>query len=168
MARGKTFRVGLYARVSTQDQQTLPMQLAAMRDYAKRRGWTVASESKEVGSGAKTRPLREELLKAARRRELDCIVVWRLDRWGRSLLDLIGTLDELTHLGVGFVSLTEALDMTTPSGRALAGMLSVFAASFIHGEGVYDCFERTAFLASIQSRNSAAGALDSIPSGTPR
>ena len=60
--------------------------------------------------------------------ELDCIVVWRLDRWGRSLLDLIGTLDELTHLGVGFVSLTEALDMTTPSGRALAGMLPVFAA----------------------------------------
>ena len=128
MARGKTFRVGLYARVSTQDQQTLPMQLAAMRDYAKRRGWIVATESKEVGSGAKMRPLREELLKAARRRELDCIVVWRLDRWGRSLLDLIGTLEELTHLGVGFVSLSEALDMTTPSGRALAGMLSVFAA----------------------------------------
>lgn len=80
MARGKTFRVGLYARGSTQDQQTLPMQLAAMRDYAKRRGWIVATESKEVGSGAKMRPLREELLKAARRRELDCIVVWRLDR----------------------------------------------------------------------------------------
>lgn len=50
------------------------------------------------------------------------------DRWGQSLLDLIGTLDELTHLGVGFVSLTEALDMTTPSGRALAGTLPVFAA----------------------------------------
>ena len=62
----------------------------------------MATESKEVGSGAKMRPLREELLKAARRRELDCIVVWRLDRWGQSLLDLIGTLDELTHLGVGF------------------------------------------------------------------
>ncbi len=98
-----------------------------MRDSAKHRGWVVATESKEAGSGAKMRPLREELLKAARRRELDCIVVWRLDQ-GRSLLDLIGTLDELTHLGVGFVSLTEVLDMTTPSGRALAGMLSVFAA----------------------------------------
>ena len=67
LIRGKTFRVGLYARVSTQDQQTPPMQLAAMRDYAKRRGWVVATESKEVGSGAKTRPLREKLLKAARR-----------------------------------------------------------------------------------------------------
>lgn len=80
------------------------MQFAAMRDYAKRRGWTVATESKEVGSGAKTRPLRDELLKAARRRELDYIVVWRLDRWGRSLLDLISTLAELASLGVGFAS----------------------------------------------------------------
>ena len=66
-------------------------------------------------------------MKAARRRNLDAIVVWRLDRWGRSLLDLIGTLNELGTIGVGFVSLSEALDMTTPSGRALAGMLAVFA-----------------------------------------
>ena len=121
------FKVGLYARISTHDQQTLPMQLSAMRTYAKRRGWKVALEEKEVGSGAKTRPKREEMLKAARRRELDAILVWRLDRWGRSLLDLIGTLRELHAVGVGFVSLTEALDMTTPGGRALAGMLAVFA-----------------------------------------
>ena len=124
---GTVFKVGLYARVSTHDQQTLPMQLTAMREYAKRRGWKVAIEDKEVGSGAKTRPKREELLRAARRREVDAIVVWRLDRWGRSLLDLIGTLRELHAVGVGFVSLTEALDMTTPGGRALAGMLAVFA-----------------------------------------
>ena len=133
MARGASrsrtspFKVGLYARVSTHDQQTLPMQLSAMRAYAKRRGWWVATEVKEVGSGAKMRPQREEILKAARRRELDAIVVWRLDRWGRSLLDLIGTLQELHTVGVGFVSLTEVLDMTTPGGRALAGMLAVFA-----------------------------------------
>jgi putative DNA-invertase from lambdoid prophage Rac len=122
-----SLKVGLYARVSTHDQQTLPMQLAAMRLYAKRRGWKIALEEKEVGSGAKTRPKREELLRAARRREVDAIVVWRLDRWGRSLLDLIATLQELHAVGVGFVSLTEALDMTTPGGRALAGMLAVFA-----------------------------------------
>jgi len=84
----------------------------------------VAVEEKEVGSGAKTRPQREELLRAARRRDVDAIVVWRLDRWRRSLLDLIGTLQELYAVGV---SLTEALDMTTPRGRALAGMLAVFA-----------------------------------------
>ena len=124
---GTVLKVGLYARVSTHDQQTLPMQLAAMREYAKRRGWKIAIEEREVGSGAKTRPKREELLRAARRREVDAIVVWRLDRWGRSLLDLIATLQELHAVGVGFVSLTEALDMPTPGGRALAGMLAVFA-----------------------------------------
>jgi DNA invertase Pin-like site-specific DNA recombinase len=69
----------------------------------------------------------EELLVAARRREIDLVVVWRLDRWGRSLVDLVNTLQELSSLKVGFVSLSEALDLTTPSGRALAGMLAVFA-----------------------------------------
>jgi putative DNA-invertase from lambdoid prophage Rac len=98
-----------------------------MREYAVRRGWHVAAEIKEVGSGALQRPKREELLAAVRRRELDAILVWRLDRWGRSLPDLVITLKELAELGVGFVSLTEAFDMTTPTGRALAGMLAVFA-----------------------------------------
>ena len=66
-------------------------------------------------------------MRAARRREIDAIVVWRLDRWGRSLADLVGTLHELQSLGVGFISLHEALDFTTPTGRAMAGMLAVFA-----------------------------------------
>jgi DNA invertase Pin-like site-specific DNA recombinase len=101
----KTIRVGLYARVSTQDQQTLPMQNRAMRDYAARRGWTIAMQVKEVGSGAAQRQRREELLEAARRREIDVVVVWRLDRWRRSVTDLLATLQELEHLGVGFVSL---------------------------------------------------------------
>jgi hypothetical protein len=60
-------KVRLYARVSTHDQQTLPMQLAAMRVYAMRRGWKIAIEEKDVDSGAKTRPKREQLLRAARR-----------------------------------------------------------------------------------------------------
>src|ERR1700757_1877833 len=98
-----------------------------MRDYVGKRGWKTALEVWDVGSGASHRPKREELVKAARRRELDRIVVWRLDRWGRSLLDLVYTLQELASVNVGFVSLSEALDLTTPSGRALAGMLSVFA-----------------------------------------
>jgi DNA invertase Pin-like site-specific DNA recombinase len=98
-----------------------------MRDYVRRRGWTVAMKVEDVGSGARDRPKREELLRAARRRELDLVVDWRLDRWGRSLVDLVTTLQELGTLKVGFISLTEALDMTTPSGRALAGMLAVFA-----------------------------------------
>jgi putative DNA-invertase from lambdoid prophage Rac len=120
-------RVAIYARVSTHDQQTLGMQVEAMSAYLKNRGWIAASRIEDVGSGAKERPGRESLLMAARRREIDAIVVWRLDRWGRSVADLMTTLRELTTLSVGFVSLTEALDLTTPSGRAMAGMLAIFA-----------------------------------------
>jgi DNA invertase Pin-like site-specific DNA recombinase len=126
-APAKMFRAGLYARVSTHDQQTLPLQMRAMREYAAKRGWTIAVQIKEVGSGAAERELRQKLLDAARRREIDVVLVWRLDRWGRSLVDLVVTLKELAELGVSFVSLTEALDLTTPTGRAMAGLLSVFA-----------------------------------------
>jgi putative DNA-invertase from lambdoid prophage Rac len=120
-------RAGLYARVSTIDQQTLSMQNRAMREYAARRGWTIALHVREVGSGAVKREAREKLVEAARRREIDVVLVWRLDRWGRSVTDLLATLQELEHLGVGFVSLTEALDLTTPAGRAMAGLLAIFA-----------------------------------------
>src|SRR5882757_9510507 len=73
----KMFRVGLYARVSTNDQQTIPFQIRAMREYACRRGWTIALQVKEVGSGTAQRELRETLLDAARRREIDVVLVWR-------------------------------------------------------------------------------------------
>ena len=121
------FRAGLYARLSTNDQQTLPMQNRALREYAARRGWTVGMQVREVSSGAVERKAREQLMEAARRREIDVVLVWRLDRWGRSVTDLLATLQELEHLGVGFVSLTEALDLTTPAGRAMAGLLAIFA-----------------------------------------
>jgi putative DNA-invertase from lambdoid prophage Rac len=120
-------RAALYARVSTNDQQTLPMQLRALREYAARRGWSITMQVKEVGSGAAQRQMREKLMEAARRRDIDVVLVWRLDRWGRSVADLLSTLQELEHLGVGFVSLTEALDLTTPAGRAMAGLLAVFS-----------------------------------------
>ena len=98
-----------------------------MRDYAKKRHWTIAIEVQDVAFGATTRPQREKLIAAARRREIDGVLVWRLDRWGRSLVDLMNSPQELTALDIGFVSLSEELDLTTPSGRALAGMLAVFA-----------------------------------------
>jgi len=124
---GHPLRVGLYARVSTHDQQTLPLQIRAMREYAAKRGWTIVAQIKEVGSGAAQRERRATLIAAARRREIDVVLVWRLDRWGRSVADLVSSLQELQHLRVAFVSLTEALDLTTPAGRAMAGLLSVFA-----------------------------------------
>lgn len=120
-------RTGIYARVSTHDQNTLPMQIEKMREYVEHRKWKLTVQFEEIGSGAKTRPKREELLKMARRREIDAILVWKLDRFGRSMADLVMSLNELREIGVIFVSLTESLDFSTPSGRAMAGMLSTFA-----------------------------------------
>jgi putative DNA-invertase from lambdoid prophage Rac len=120
-------KVALYARVSTHDQHTLPLQRNTMRAYVKKRRWTLTMQVCEIGSGAMARPKREELLKAAHRRAIEVMVVWRLDRWERSLANLVVTLKALPELGVGFVSLTEAIDLTRPSGRAMAGMLAVFA-----------------------------------------
>src|SRR5271169_5136570 len=91
----KMFRAGIYARVSTNDQQTIPLQIRALREYAVRRGWTIAMQVKEVGSATSQRQLREKLLDATRRREIDVVLVWRLDRWGRSVADLLATLQEL-------------------------------------------------------------------------
>ena len=76
------------------------MQISSMRDYEKKRSWVAAAEVQDVGSGAKTRPQREKLIEAARRREIDLVLVWRLDRWGRSLVDLVNTLQELNALAV--------------------------------------------------------------------
>jgi len=120
-------KMGLYARVSTHDQQTLALQQEAMVAYASQRGGSIVMTVEEVGSGVSERLQREALMRAARRRDIDLVVVWRLDRWGRSLADLVNTLQELQQLGVGFISLSEALDFTTPAGRAMAGLLAIFA-----------------------------------------
>ena len=120
-------KAGIYARVSTHDQHTLGMQIDAMKKYAQARDWVIESEVSEIGSGAKDRPKRDDLLNQAKRRQIDVIIVWKLDRWGRSVNDLFHTLHELNGLGVGFISLTEALDLTTPTGRAMAGLLAIFA-----------------------------------------
>jgi putative DNA-invertase from lambdoid prophage Rac len=120
-------RAGLYARVSTNDQQTLPMQSHRNAGICSPTRLDITLQVREVGSSAAKRQTREKLLEAARRREIDVVLVWRLDRWGRSVTDLLATLQELEHLGVGFVSLTEALDLTTPAGRAMAGLLAIFA-----------------------------------------
>lgn len=124
---GQGAKVGIYTRVSTHDQKTLPLQLRSLKQYAKQRDWSVSLVVKDVGSGATERTERDKLLVAARRRDIDIILVWKLDRWGRSVTDLLATLQELSEIGVGFVSLTEAFDLTTASGRAMAGLLAVFA-----------------------------------------
>ncbi len=123
----KMFRAGLYARVSTNDQQTIPLQIRALRGYAARRVGRAhcrCRRSVAVHPNGNCGRSCERPLAAAK--STSCW--WRLDRWGRSVTDLLATLQELEHLGVGFVSLTEALDLTTPAGRAMAGLPAVFAA----------------------------------------
>jgi putative DNA-invertase from lambdoid prophage Rac len=120
-------RVAIYARVSTHDQKTLSMQLEKCSRFSSSRGWEVTMNINEVGSGAVKRPERERLLKLCRKREVDIVVVWKLDRWGRSVSDIVSTLQELQDLGVQFVSVTEALDFTTAMGRAMGSLLAVFS-----------------------------------------
>jgi len=120
-------RAGLYAWVSTDEEPTLPLQNEALRAYVAERGWTAVCAIEDIGSEAVEHPQRAALMKLACGRALDVVVVWRLDRWGCSLADLVQTLQELNALGVGFVSLSEPLDLTTPSGRAMSEMLVVLA-----------------------------------------
>jgi len=80
-------KMGLYARVSTHDQQTLALQQEAMGAYARQRGGSIVMTVAEIGSGVSERLKRDALMRAARRRDIDMVVVWRLDRWGRSLTD---------------------------------------------------------------------------------
>lgn len=123
-------RTALYARVSTSDKGQDPqMQLRELREYCQRRGWEIAGEYVDIGvSGSKdSRPQLNRLLAAAHRRQCDAILVWKLDRFGRSLKHLVNALAEFESLGVAFISLKESLDLTTPAGRLMFGIISAMA-----------------------------------------
>jgi len=123
-------KVGLYARVSTLDKNQDPtLQLRDLRAFCHSRGWDIFAEYVDIGqSGGKdSRPQLNRLLDAARKRKIDCVCVWRLDRFGRSLKSLILTLDELITLGVSFTSYSENLDFTTSTGKLLFHLLGAFA-----------------------------------------
>jgi putative DNA-invertase from lambdoid prophage Rac len=120
-------RAGLYAWGSTAEEPTLLLQHNALRASVAERGWTAICQIEDIGSEAAEHPQRGEVMRLARGRALDVVLVWRLDRRGCSLADLVRTLEELNALDVGFVSLSEPLDLTTPSGRAMSQMLVVFA-----------------------------------------
>ncbi len=121
-------RAAIYARVSRADQRS-----ALQRDEAfeliHRRGWELVETFGDDGaSGASSaRPQLRELLEAAKRRRFDVLVVWRTDRLFRSLRELLNTLAELDALGVGFVSVTEPFDSTTPTGRLMMQIVGAFA-----------------------------------------
>lgn len=122
-------RVAFYARVST-NGQTVENQLRDLRGVARRQGWNVVETFADEGiSGSKGRDKRpgfDALLMAVTRRDVDMVAAWSVDRLGRSLQDLVAFLEELRAKDVDLFLHRQGLDTTTPSGRAMFGMLSVF------------------------------------------
>ena len=123
-------RVALYARVST-DGQTTENQRRELRAAVERNGWTIAVEFIDHGisgaKGRKDRPQFDALLRAVARKEFDVVAAWSVDRLGRSLQDLVGFLSDLQSKKVDLYLHQQALDTSTPSGKAMFGMLGVFA-----------------------------------------
>ncbi len=123
----KTKRVAIYARVSTSNQ-TVENQLAELRIVAERNQWNVVAEFSDNGiSGTKgrdQRPAFDDLLKRATRREFDLIMVWAIDRLGRSIQHLVSFMTEIQSLGVDLYVHQQAIDTTTPSGRMIFGIFS--------------------------------------------
>ena len=128
MPKPKNKTVAIYARVST-DRQTADMQLGELRDFVKRSKWKIYTEYIDHGyTGANTkRPAFTEMLKQARRKKFDILLVWKLDRLGRSLKDLITTLDELGSLGIDFISYENQLDTSTPTGKLVFQIIGAVA-----------------------------------------
>ena len=126
----KPQRVALYARVST-DKQSTENQLRELREAATRMNWEVVGEYVDHGiSGAKSRkdrPRLDALLKGVARKEFDIVAAWSVDRLGRSLIDLVQLLQELHAMGTDLYLHQQGINTTTPAGKALFGMMGVFA-----------------------------------------
>jgi DNA invertase Pin-like site-specific DNA recombinase len=122
-------RVAIYARVSTLNGQHPEMQLAELREHASRRGWEVTCEYVDEGvSGSKeSRPALNRLMTDAQRRRFDAVLVWKIDRFGRSLKHLVTALADLDAYGVAFVSLRDNLDLSTPTGRLMFAVIGAMA-----------------------------------------
>lgn len=121
-------RCAIYCRVSTSEQSP-ELQVRELRDFCQRRGWHISGEYVDTGvSGAKdSRPELDRLMRAARRREFDTCIVWRFDRFARSVKHLVLALEEFQSLGIGFVSYQEALDTSTPMGKAMFTIIGAMA-----------------------------------------
>jgi DNA invertase Pin-like site-specific DNA recombinase len=122
-------RLALYARVSTANGYQDPeMQLRELREYAQRRDLTIVGEYIDRMTGSKdSRPSLNRLMADASHRKFDAVLVWKLDRFGRSLRHLVNALAELEALGLTFISLRDNLDLSTPSGRLMFQIIGAMA-----------------------------------------
>lgn len=124
-------RVALYMRVSTKSHgQNTETQALALRDYAGHRDFQIVEEYRDEGiSGSKdSRPALDRLMKDARARKFDVVIVARFDRFARSVSHLLRALEEFNHLGIDFVSLSESIDTSTPMGKMIFTVLGAVAA----------------------------------------
>ena len=125
-----TKRAAIYVRVST-DRQTIENQLRELHRIAQRRGWEVVQEYRDAGisgsKGREERPGLDEMLKDAQRRRFDVVMAWAIDRLGRSLIDLLGTIQALEAYGVDLYLDQQALDTTTPAGKLMFQITGAFA-----------------------------------------
>lgn len=122
-------KTAIYARVSTNNGQDPEMQLRELREYCQRRGWELKGEYVDTGiSGAKgSRPELNRLLADAHRRRFDAVVVWKFDRFARSVSHLLRALETFRSLGIEFVSLSEQMDTSTPAGKMVFTVLAAVA-----------------------------------------
>ena len=123
-------RAAIYVRVST-DKQTVENQLRELRQIAERRGWEVVEEYHDAGisgaNGRKDRPGLDKMLQDAQRRRFDLVMAWAIDRMGRSLIDLLGTIQTLEACGVDLYLDQQAIDTTTPAGKLMFQVTGAFA-----------------------------------------
>ena len=130
MAIHSITRTALYARISTSNNGQSPeMQLRELREYCERRGWSIAGEYVDLRiSGTKEkRPELDRLMSEAHRRHFDAVIVWKFDRFARSVSHLLRALEAFQALGIHFVSLSESLDTSTPAGKMVFTVLGAVA-----------------------------------------
>lgn len=122
-------KAALYARVSTLDKQNPDVQLRELRNFVSARKWKLTAEYVDIGiSGSKdSRPFLNKLMADAHQRAFDVLLVWKLDRFGRSLKHLVNAIADLEALGVAFISLRDHFDLTTPSGRLMFQIIGAMA-----------------------------------------
>lgn len=118
-------KYAIYARVSTIDQHP-ENQILQLTDYAERQGWTYDT-FQEKETTRKTRPVKEQVKTLLRQKKYDGLLVWKLDRWGRSSQELVIEIDEFIHNNTNFVSFQDNIDLSTPQGKFMAQILSAFA-----------------------------------------
>jgi DNA invertase Pin-like site-specific DNA recombinase len=122
-------RIAIYARVSTKNGQDPEMQLTELREYIRNRKWKIAGEyvDKGISGASDSRPELNRLMADANRRRFDVVAVWKFDRFARSVSHLLRALESFRALGIEFVSLSESIDTSTPTGKMVFTVLASVA-----------------------------------------